>query len=793
MPDPTPNTLAAVKFLEQWNKTGPWILVAIDPEGKGIETATFTADSNGHLYTWVEKYNGIRNIYFEVNPCLRVINSHEHPKIGDIAALAWLHVDLDPRAGEDIEQERQRIQNRLMAPPNGIPIPTCITFSGGGFQAFWRLKVPVVVNGDLTIAEDVKRYNLQLEQAFGADSCHNINRIMRLPGTINVPNNKKIAKGRVKELAALLRFTEDVYEIGQFTKAPLIDTAKDTSSFAKPVQISGNLAKVDPDEFEKICKVPLRFKAIALHGHNRLAEGNKAGDDSRSAWLFDFLCGMCRANVSDDTIYSIITDPTYKISDSVLDKGSSADKYARRQIARARDIAADPKLAEMNDRHAVIRNLGGKCMVAEETEDIFGKVISYQTFTDIQNRYCNQFCESRTLTGKIVQLPLGKWWLSHPHRREYQSVVFAPGQETGDNYNLWRGFAVQPKRGSCDLFLNHVFDNICNGNKEHYEYLLKWMARLVQCPAEQGHVAVVLRGARGTGKSFFVDELGALFGRHYMAVSNSQHMVGNFNSHLQSTVLLFADEAFFAGDKRHESVLKTLITQPTIVVEPKFMNAFSSPNYVHLVLASNENWVVPAGPEERRYFVLDVGTRVMQDHAYFAALKKQMENGGSEALLDYLLHEDIKNFDVRKVPRTEALVEQQKTSMAALEEWWLGKLEVGQVSSRDDRWPTTVCIDEMYDDYVSYATTYRGRVDSRTAFFQKLIQLLPKDTYKKRYGIWSLPLDRKLTGGQVIYEDRRAALLDLPSLVQARRFWCGRFGEFKWAEAEPSIEIKNIF
>lgn len=67
---------------------------------------------------------------------------------------------------------------------------------------------------------------------------------------------------------------------------------------------------------------------------------------------------------------------------------------------------------------------------------------------------------------------------------------------------------------------------------------------------EQGEVAVVLRGGKGVGKSFVAEHFGRLFGRHYLKVSQPGHLVGNFNSHLRDVVVLFADEAFYAGDKR---------------------------------------------------------------------------------------------------------------------------------------------------------------------------------------------------------------------------------------------------
>jgi hypothetical protein len=80
-------------------------------------------------------------------------------------------------------------------------------------------------------------------------------------------------------------------------------------------------------------------------------------------------------------------------------------------------------------------------------------------------------------------------------------------------------------------------------------------------------------------------------------------------------VLLFGDEAFYAGDKKHESILKMLITEEMITIEAKGVDAEVSGNCIHLMMASNESWVVPAGMDDRRFFVLDVGDGAKNDGA----------------------------------------------------------------------------------------------------------------------------------------------------------------------------------
>ena len=127
-------------------------------------------------------------------------------------------------------------------------------------------------------------------------------------------------------------------------------------------------------------------------------------------------------------------------------------------------------------------------------------------------------------------------------------------------------------------------------------------------------------------------------------------------------VVLFGDEAFFAGNKDHERTLKGLVTQDELSFEGKGRPVKAGRNHSHLLLASNSTWVVPAHGKERRFFVLDVSEAKTGDHPYFSAIAKQMKSGGSEAMLHDLLHTDLTDFEVRKFPQTAALREHQQES-----------------------------------------------------------------------------------------------------------------------------------
>jgi hypothetical protein len=332
----------------------------------------------------------------------------------------------------------------------------------------------------------------------------------------------------------------------------------------------------------------------------------------------------------------------------------------------------DADLVKMNADYAVVR-IGGKTRVMGFEESPARRGISipvYSTIADFKAFHANRRKTVKQRKGdaeKTVKIGMGAWWIDHEKRRQYNGVVYEPGVETPGKFNLWTGFACQPRPGDCSLYLAHLRDNISSGNAEHFEYLLNWMAWGVQNPGERAEVAVVMRGGEGAGKGMGIKSFGSLFGAHFAHVSRAQHLVGNFNAHLQQCSVLFADEAFFAGDRTHDGTLKALITEDTIRIEPKGVDSFDVRNCLHILMSSNSDWVIPAGADARRYFVLTVSEARKQDHAYFAAIAKQMENGGREALLHYLMHRDVSGFNIRAVPMTEALADQKAYSRRDLD------------------------------------------------------------------------------------------------------------------------------
>ena len=59
----------------------------------------------------------------------------------------------------------------------------------------------------------------------------------------------------------------------------------------------------------------------------------------------------------------------------------------------------------------------------------------------------------------------------------------------------------------------------------------------------------------------------------------------------------------------------------------------------------------------------------MQDKPYFAAIDEETKNGGREAMMHYLLNFDLSQVDLRSIPKTAALLDQQIESLTPEQSW----------------------------------------------------------------------------------------------------------------------------
>ena len=329
----------------------------------------------------------------------------------------------------------------------------------------------------------------------------------------------------------------------------------------------------------------------------------------------------------------------------------------------ARQLPADQAMVEINRYFGFAHGWGGKS--THFRVDGAGRAYPCSP-QEVKEALASRWILKADGTRK----PAYPFWNSSTDRREVAEVRFDPtGSATTTSgqpmLNLWHGFHRKARRGQCKQMLRHLRDVVCSGNRSHFRYLLAWMAHLVQRPWEAPGVVVVLRSAaEGSGKSSVGVWLAEMLGDHALVIAEPTHLLSKFNAHLQTRCLVVLNELHWAGDKDAASKFKSVVTDPYLTVERKHGGVYAVPNILHIMAATNAEWAVPAGHGARRWFVLDVDPARTRDHTYFKALYCEAEDGGIEALMYILQRFKLDSVNLRAVPVTEALREQQERSLS---------------------------------------------------------------------------------------------------------------------------------
>ena len=525
---------------------------------------------------------------------------------------------------------------------------------------------------------------------------------------------------------------------------------KDRTTYVPRQKAANSNVNID-EEIAKVASTTTGSRNDAL---NRCAFVlGKAGLDLSDAT--ERLTAACRENglLAEDGEQAVTDTITRAFADGQAAAASDPDDDAG-------EAEAEKHIERLNKDYFVA-SYGSDVLVCSIEKDETGRMAPvYRSFQAFERLHSNVLVWRR---GKPIKL--GKFWLEHPNRRQYVGVSFVPNGPDilpGNIKNLWLGFAVKPKQGDCNLILKHILEVLANGDVALANYILNYLAWTVQNPDKPAEVVLIFKGSEGTGKGLLGRLIMDLFGSASMHISSSRHLVGNFNAHLDCTVVLFADEAFWAGDKAARGAFFALITEPYITVERKGIDAKQVINRLHIIIATNEDWVVPAEYDSRRYAVFEVSGKYKQKAEYFKPIYEQIEQGGREALLFDLLHRDIGYFHPRQIIKTNAFRDQVIHSMGPLDAFWLHLIEEGHLPVHDGDAPKNV----MYTHSV-------GHIDG-------ILDQLRRSDHRLKH-----TTDRQMAKflrekGCTTWHGYRRRGWRLPPLAQARADWEKNYGKWDW-------------
>jgi Family of unknown function (DUF5906) len=453
---------------------------------------------------------------------------------------------------------------------------------------------------------------------------------------------------------------------------------------------------------------------------------------------------------------SVRADPAYRVAEN---KERTGVYIPEQQL--------EEKLYEINETWAVVR-VGNRVRYLHETADGDIELYDAKSLADWFGNWIYYWYDD---LGRLREAPIIRSWQKWEFRRQYHGVGFWPQPEGAPKgtYNTYYGFSIEPKRGSWKRLLGHIYRNVCKRDPTYFRFFIAWLAQLVQQPHTKSGTNIVLKGKEGVGKSKVGEWIVALFGRNAIVVSEAERITGRFNAHLENKLFLMAEEAFWAGDKSAEGKLKDLATGMNMSYERKGLDPYEGKNYTRIMIASNEDWVVPASSGGRRWFVLEVGDEHEKDYAYFAAIDQEMEAGGLAAMLYDLQHSKLPaQVNVRSAPVTPWLIEQRLHSYDNKRRWWRGVLlEGGFRDTESERFialaedsSTAVKRDDLFSSARRYFLGPKGVDPSPSEVGQFVRRMLGK-----------LPESRPTIEG------RRHWCTIFPPLKEMRQLWLEETGE----------------
>lgn len=614
-------------------------------------------------------------------------------------------------AGSDAA--RTAIESHIMGGPLR---PSCLVSTGVGWHCWWLLDEPLSVAEWLPLAQQIRRWveatGLKIDGPVTTDPV----RLMRAPGSLHQDTGGVVQAYRIKGVE---HYTPDqIREVvgpsggsGEVVDGlgPVPEYLRRAAAAINDTVAAGSFRKYSFAKAAESC--PALAAACRRQGQDTdyqnwvlmLATAKHSAEGEAIAHTFSAGHQDYDETATDAKLASLTGGPATcaawgaaggvngpcsgcrwrgRIKSPVV-LGIMADTVPVGERGAVEPDAVPDEVAKLNERFALVR-VGGRVMVADFQAPKVGADHSFTglEFIDLgafRALFKGQRVQSADGTGRAVAL--SEYWESHPARRQYQGVAFAPGVELPPAVlNLWQGFAVEPATGGVQPWLDVLRAVV--PDEELRAYVLRWLALKVQQPGSVPDTVLIFRGAKGAGKNALLQPLLTAFGAHGLLVADPELIAGRFTWHLIDKAFVVLDEAVFIGDPRQADRIKARVTGAEMAYERKGADPVQAVNRAAFVMLTNHGHVWEATSDERRAVVVDVGESLCRKHDFWPKYFSWLRAGGAAKVLHYLQGLDTAGFNPRKLPANAAL--QRQVAMTALRDpttaWWHSCLTEGAVS-----------------------------------------------------------------------------------------------------------------
>jgi len=316
-------------------------------------------------------------------------------------------------------------------------------------------------------------------------------------------------------------------------------------------------------------------------------------------------------------------------------------------------------------RAAKIREIGAVLVISGDGRNNYYKerdlLFAYPTKCDIEETSVDKKGNKITDTKSKSFI---KIWLQDTSARVYDRLGFYP-RDVGcptNEYNTWTPYTMElitqytPKPEIVGLFYNHVF-HLCGKNKLAADYVMLYIAHLIQAPYEKPGIMIVMTSKQGAGKGAFIDCLTSMIGESKTIVtSNPQRDVtGPFNSLMEGRILLNLNECDKRNFRDSDGPMKAIVTDKTMIINNKGLKSYTINSFLHVILTANPDDAFVTSSDDRRNFFVEASNELIGKTDYFTNFYKMITD--KDALKTLYEHfaamPNGKNFCKMPMPETE--------------------------------------------------------------------------------------------------------------------------------------------
>jgi len=243
-------------------------------------------------------------------------------------------------------------------------------------------------------------------------------------------------------------------------------------------------------------------------------------------------------------------------------------------------------------------------------------------------------------------------------------------------YNCWPGFLVEKTppippdevEALVRPLLYHLL--MLFGVQRIVDFVIAWLAQLIQDTANPTGVCIILQGEQGCGKDiFFLWFVHSLLGRPagFQTAKPHEDIFGKHSVAQKNCVLALFDELEADTTAPLMGPIKNFITSPKHNLNPKHGTLFQVSNFTNIMCTTNSKNPVKIDARERRFVVIGCRETKLNDVEYFSQLGQHLDKPETaRAFFQYLRDmvdiEPFKPFQAHR-PITNAYVSMQQTNI----------------------------------------------------------------------------------------------------------------------------------